>query len=164
MLEKISTQLSEAKSFASRQTGRKHGAYFILEIAFFLVFVAIITAAASSLLSDTDGDKAAAARMEADQIRIGIERYTAYTSKSPGTSGAALYNALTTDISASDAIDSMNHKATLASNARWDAAGSLVDPWGNAYVITDGAVKSGGPDGTVGSGDDDIVVYISNDN
>lgn len=134
---------------------KKKGAYFILEIAFFLIFVAIVTAVATGMLGNTDGAKVATTNQELDQIRTAVLSYKTY--RIDGANPALTDLVSSPSISKDEAIDGRQHDAFLQTNPRWTTSG-LKDMWGNDYVIDTSAntVYS-----TAGSSDSSDYITLS---
>ena len=134
---------------------KKKGAYFILEIAFFLIFVAIITAVATGMLGNTDGAKVATTNQELDQIRTAVLNYRTY--RIDGANPTLGDLVVSPSISKENAIDGRQHDAFLQTSPRWSSSG-LKDMWGNDYVIDTSAntVYS-----TAGSSDSSDYITLS---
>ena len=109
----------------------KKGAYFLIEIAFFLVFCVIVAAVALGMFDNADSGKVATTTQELDQIRTAIVTYKTYKldGSLPSTPGDLLGT-----ISTSDSIDGREHGPFLSKNNRWQN-GQLLDMWGEDYVI-----------------------------
>ena len=120
---------------------KRKGAYFLVEIAIFLIFVAIITSTSMGSISDTDGAKIATTHQELDQIRTAVMQYKTYRLDNtvPDNLGDLIKNPC---IASEDAIDAREHPAFLQETARWSTSG-LKDMWNNNYTIetdTDGSM------------------------